>query len=146
VLCHVRNAFSATRPCLGQQLYIPAIPGSAQTLLKMSDRPLLLPTQGRCLAQGIVHPRNEHLADHFPARSPFLCKAGELARGFHVSLLLMPGCGEQSQAGPLRMVIQGFALDPGQAFPVTELPLGACTFEKMIIIILRQHHFRGTFL
>src|SRR6056297_1642452 len=109
----------------------------------MPNCPLLLPTQSRSLAQGIVHPRNKHLADHFLARAPLLCKARKFARGLHVSALLMSGCGKQCQTGPLWMIIKGFTLNSNQAFPVAELPLGACTFEKMFIIVFRQHHFRG---
>ena len=88
-------------------------------------RTLLVVAKLCSTAQAAVYTGNQHLANVVFAGAPLL---GQSNKGFGFCVfthLQPPRCCQQCQVGAVGVVLQGVALQFGQAVPVAGLPLGA---------------------
>lgn len=94
----------------------------------------LLAADGGGAAEAVVHAGDENLGKESFADAPVLGEA-EVLFGFRAVADLQVTCsGQQRELGAIRVVLQGVAVELGQAFPVTKLPLGAGAFEQIFIV------------
>jgi len=80
-------------------------------------------------ANAVVHSGDEDLGEEFFAEAPILRKAGVLPGFCRAVGLQSAGGGEQDKLGAVGVVLQGVAVELGEALPVAKLPLGAGAFE-----------------
>ncbi|POR10813.1 hypothetical protein BV908_08765 [Diaphorobacter sp. LR2014-1] len=90
----------------------------------MLQSTLLLVSYGSSPADAVMQAGNQHLANVLFAGTPLLGQANK-GFGLRVFAHLQPPCSsQQCQVGAVGVVLQGVALQFGQARPVAGLPLG----------------------
>lgn len=102
--------------------------------MKVLQGARLFAGNGRRSPQAVMYAGSEDAGEELFAYAPVLGKADVLP-GFVDLVGLQPtSSGQQGEFGAVGVVLQGVAVELGEALPVAELPLGAGAFEEVFVV------------